>query len=74
MKHETLLRVIYNFNTGYFSTGLMLVLIQYTVDSRYLEVQGTLWITLRYLYLDISDLQNWVKKKWIENHISQMNM
>ena len=46
-----------------------------TVDSRYLEVQGTLWNTSRYPYLDISDLQNWGKKinqtttvhKWICN-------
>ena len=30
----------------------------YTVDSRYLEVQGTLWNTSRYPYLDISDFQN----------------
>ena len=30
----------------------------YTVDSLYLEVQGTLLNTLRYQYLDISDLQN----------------
>ena len=33
-----------------------------TVDSRYLEVQGTLWNTKRYPYIDISDLQNWGKK------------
>ena len=40
-----------------------------------LEVQGTLWNTSRYPYLDISDLQNWEKKingtssfqKWICN-------
>ena len=32
-----------------------------TVDSRYLELQGTLWNTSRYPYLDISDLQNWGK-------------
>ena len=34
-----------------------------TVDSRYLEVQGTFWNTSRYTYLDISDLQNWGKNK-----------
>ena len=28
-----------------------------TVDSRYLEFQGTLWNTSRYLYFDISDLR-----------------
>ena len=31
----------------------------YTVDSRYLELQGTLWNTSRYPYFDISDLRNW---------------
>ena len=47
-----------------------------TVYSRYLEVQGTLWNTSRYLYLDISDLQNWRKNKSNKsnNHILQMNM
>ena len=45
-----------------------------TVDSRYLEVQGTLRNTSRYLYLNISDLQNWKKKKKSNNHISKMNM
>ena len=46
----------------------------YTIDSRYLEVQGTLWNTSRYPYLDISDMQNWGKykstitfQKWICN-------
>ena len=34
-----------------------------TVDSCYLEVQGTVWNTSRYPYLDISDLQNWGKNK-----------
>ena len=34
----------------------------YTVDSRYLEVQGTLWNTSRYPYFDISDLRNWEKQ------------
>ena len=29
-----------------------------TVDSRYLEVEGTLWNISRYPYFDISDLQN----------------
>ena len=32
-----------------------------TVDSRYLEFQGTLLNTSRYPYLDISELQNWGK-------------
>ena len=33
-----------------------------TVDSRYLEIQGTLWNTLRYPYFDISDLRNYGKQ------------
>ena len=35
----------------------------YTVDSRYLEVEGTLWNTSRYPYFDISVFffQNWGK-------------
>ena len=33
-----------------------------TVDSRYLELQGTLWNTSRYPYFDISDLRNWGKQ------------
>ena len=36
---------------------------QTIVDSRYLEVQGTVWNTSRYPYLDILDLQNWGKYK-----------
>ena len=39
-----------------------------TVDSRYLEFQGTFWNISRYLYFDISDLQNWGKLISI-NHI-----
>ena len=39
-----------------------------TVDSRYLEFQGTLWNTSRYPYFHISDLQNWEKSNSI-NHI-----
>ena len=39
-----------------------------TVDSRYLEFQGTLLNTSRYPYFDISDLQNWGKTNSI-NHI-----
>ena len=33
-----------------------------TVDSHYLEIQGTLWNTLRYPYFDIWDLRNWGKQ------------
>ena len=29
-----------------------------TVDSRYLELEGTRWNTSRYPYFDISDVQN----------------
>ena len=39
-----------------------------TVNSRYLEFQGTLWSTSRYPYLDISELQNWGKNS-SNNHI-----
>ena len=44
-----------------------------TVDSRYLEVEGTLWNTSRYPYFDISDVQNWGKYH-PNNQISQMNI
>ena len=44
-----------------------------TIDSRYLEVKGTLWNTSRYPYFDISDFQNWGKYK-LYNQILQMNM
>ena len=36
-----------------------------TVDSRYLQFQGTHWNTSRYPYLDISELKEW-GKQWIE--------
>ena len=46
----------------------------FTVDSCYLEVQGTLkYFESSYPYFDISDLQNWGKNK-SNNHASQMNM
>ena len=32
-----------------------------TFDSRYLEVEGTLWNSSRYPYYDISELQKWDK-------------
>ena len=41
---------------------LFLFCFTYTVDSRYLEIQGTLWNTSRYPYFDISDLWNWGKQ------------
>ena len=44
-----------------------------TVDSRYLEVEGTRWNTSRYPYFDKSDVQNW-RKYQTNNQISQMNM
>ena len=45
----------------------------YTVDSRYLEVEGTLCNTSRYPYFDISDLQNCGKYQ-SNNQISEMTM
>ena len=33
-----------------------------TVDSRYLEFQGTHWNTSRYPYFDISELKEWEKQ------------
>ena len=33
----------------------------HTANSRYLEVKGTLWITSRYPYFDISDFENFAK-------------
>ena len=47
----------------------------YTVDSCYLQIQGTLWNTSRYQYFDISDLRNRGKQliiqppstEWISN-------
>ena len=44
-----------------------------TVDSRYLEVKGTLWKTSRYPYFDRSDLQNRGKYQ-LNYQISHMNM
>ena len=45
----------------------------HTVDSRYLEDQGTLWNTSRYPYPDILDVQNSGRNK-TNNHTSQKNM
>ena len=42
-----------------------------TIDSRYLEFQGTFRNTSRYPYFDISDLQNRGKTNSI-NHIEQI--
>ena len=42
--------------------GAILRSITNTVDSRYLEFQGTHWNTLRYPYLDISELREWRKQ------------
>ena len=44
-----------------------------TVDSHYLEVEGTRWNSSRYPYFDISDVQNWGKYQ-TNNQISHMNM
>ena len=43
------------------------------LDSRYLEVQGTLWNTSRYPYFDISDLQNWGKYRRFSLSRSRMD-
>ena len=40
----------------------MVIMVEYTIDFRYLKFQVTLWNTSKYPYLDISDLQNWGKK------------
>ena len=50
-----------------------MILEKNTVDSRYLEFQGTLWNTSRYPYFDISDLQNGGKTFSI-NYIQQIYM
>ena len=42
-------------------TMITRTLIASTVNSRYLEFQGTLWNTSGYPYFDISDLQHWEK-------------
>ena len=44
------------------STAFNLLYYPCTVDSRYLEVQATLWNTSRYPYFDISDLRHWGKQ------------
>ena len=43
----------------------------YTVDSRYLEIQGTLLHTSRYPYFDISDLWNWGKQLIKQPHLTE---
>ena len=44
-----------------------------TVDSRYLEIEGTLKNTSRYPYFEISDLYYW-GKNYLNNQILQMTM
>ena len=41
----------------------MITEVIFSVDSCYLKVQGTLWNTSRHPFLNISDLQHWVKNK-----------
>ena len=43
-----------------------------TIDSRYLEFQGTLWNTSRYPYLDISDFQNRGKSNSNKPHLTNI--
>ena len=45
-----------------------LIIKWHTIGSRYLEVQGILWNTSRYPYLNISDLPKWGKNN-SNNHI-----
>ena len=54
----SLLQIFYDPKTD----SVRLLLKESTVDSRYLELQGTLWNTSRYPYFDLSDLQNWGKQ------------
>ena len=42
----------------------------YAVESRYLEVQGSLWNSSRYPYRDTSNLQNWGKNKIEQPHFT----
>ena len=52
---------------------IYLTLMEFTVDSRYIEVQETLWNTSRYPYLNISQFAE-LRKNESNNHISQVNM
>ena len=45
-------------------------IINITVDSRYLEFQGTHWNTSRYPYLDVSELREWVKQFIEQPHLT----
>ena len=58
---------------GIFYGCFFLELLYNTVDSRYFEVQGTVWNSSRYPYFDISDWQNWGKNK-SNNNISQIDI
>ena len=51
-------QILYAFHTlnKTYISALLLTELQYTVDSRYLEIEGTLKISSRYPYFDISDL------------------
>ena len=49
-------------NEYYYAAHLPYLTLPNTVDSRYLEIQGTLLNSSRYPYFDISDLQNWGKQ------------
>ena len=60
-------------NTEELLSFTLMLFITNTVDSRYLELEGTLWNTSRYTEFDISDVQNWGKYQ-SNNQISQKNM
>ena len=47
--------------------SLLSRVISYTVDSRYIEFQGTRWNTSRYPYLEISELQKWIEQPHLKN-------
>ena len=44
--------------------------VKITVDSRYLEFQGTHWNTSRYQYFDISELREWGKQQIDQPHLT----
>ena len=69
MNKDTIWASVVQMNTLHIKSKAFSISAQkHTVDSRYLEFQGTLWNTSRYPYLDISDLQNWGKNN-SNNHI-----
>ena len=68
MKDKNINYTIVKYGETYYNRHTALTPTVDTVDSRYFEIQGALWNTSRYPYLDISDLQNWGKNN-SNNHI-----